>query len=440
MRPIRTGRLREGYQSKREPRKNEVSICVGNGMRVVVKAVGVVRLDLGQGRFFDLENVYCVPSMKRNLVSVSCLVKKRFSFFIDFEGIKISHGSQFIGSACFVNDYWMLSCTYPREIYMIENSETLTGNKRKYRDNSAFLWHRRLGHISKERLHLLVKQEILPALDFSDLIHCIECIKGKFVKQKKKTATRSIALLQLIHTEICGPFATQTICGNKYFITFTDDFSRYCYIYLISDKSQALEKFKIYKAEVEKELNTEIKVVRSDRGGEFFGRYTESGQNKGPFALYLQENGIQAQYTTPGTPEQNGVVERRNRTFLNMVRSLMCTSGLPKFLWGEALKTANYLTNRTPSKSVSLTPFQIWKNRKPSISHTHVWGCKAKARPYNPQENKLDSKTISAFFIGYPDHSKGYKFYCPTHSTRIIETNKAVFMDEINYSHNLEDL
>ena len=175
-------------------------------------------------------------------------------------------------------------------------------------------------------------------------------------------------------------------------------------------------------------------------GGEYFGRYTESGQHKGPFALYLQENGIQAQYTTPGTPEQNGVAERRNRTFLNMVRSLMCTSGLPKFLWGEALKTANYLTNRTPSKSVSLTPFQIWKNRKPSIFHTHVWGCKAEARPYNPQENKLDAKTVSAFFIGYPDHSKGYKFYCPTHSTRIIETNKAVFMDEINYSHHFEDL
>jgi transposase InsO family protein len=211
-------------------------------------------------------------------------------------------------------------------------------------------------------------------------------------------------------------------------------------VYLISEKSQSLEKFKIYKAEVEKELNSGIKVVRSDRGGEFYGKFSESGQHKGPFALFLEENGIQAQYTTPGTPEQNGVAERRNRTLLNMIRSMMCTSGLPKFLWGEALKTANYLTNRIPSKAVTKIPFETWKNRKPSIQHLHVWGCRAEARPYNPKESKLDSKTVSGFFIGYPDHSRGYKFYCPSHSTRIIETNKAVFFDEVNHSNNLEDL
>ena len=110
-------------------------------------------------------------------------------------------------------------------------------------------------------------------------------------------------------------------------------------------------------------------------------------------------------------------------------------------LWGEALKTTNYLTNRTPSKSVSATktPFELWKNRKPSIYHTHVWGCKPEARPYNPNESKLDPKTVSASFIGYCEHSKDYKFYCPTHSHRIIETNKAVFLNETNYSHSFED-
>jgi hypothetical protein len=118
----------------------------------------------------------------------------------------------------------------------------------------------------------------------------------------------------------------------------------------------------------------------------------------------------------------------------------MCTSGLPRFLWGEALKTANYLTNRTPSKSVTKTPFELWNNRKPSLNHTHVWGCKAEARLYNPQESKLDSKTVSAFFIGYPEKSKGFRFYCPTHSTRIIETSKAIFIEEMNYSQAFEDL
>ena len=85
----------------------------------------------------------------------------------------------------------------------------------------------------------------------------------------------------------------------------------------------------------------------------------------------------------------------------------MSTSGLPRDLWGEALKTSNYISNRTPSKLVANTPFELWNGRKPSFHHLHVWGCKAEAWPYIPKVNKLDSKTVSANFIGYPEKSKG---------------------------------
>ena len=91
-------------------------------------------------------------------------------------------------------------------------------------ENSAYLWHKRLGHISKERLQRLVKNEILPNLDFTDLSLCVECIKGKQTKHNKKGATRSTQLLKIIHTDICGPFDTPTFGGEKYFITFIDDF------------------------------------------------------------------------------------------------------------------------------------------------------------------------------------------------------------------------
>ena len=441
--PVHITNSLQGLQSLRRPRENEVRIHVGEGTRVEIEAVGFVKLVLRPGVFLVLEQVYYVPSMSRNLISVAVLVKDNCQFLIDSYGMKISRASHYLATAQFIDDYWSLPNTCHTEVLLIENGvdDSITGNKRKMNEKSAFLWHRRLGHVSKERLKLLIKQGILPNLDFSDLVDCIECVKGKFAKQSKKKASRSTTLLDLVHTDICGPFAVQTICGNKYYITFIDDFSRYCHVYLIAEKSQALEKFKIFKLEAEKELNAVVKCVRSDRGGEYYGRYTETGQHKGPFALFLEENGIIAQYTAPGTPEQNGVAERRNRTFMNMVRSMMCTSGLPHFLWGEALKTANYLSNRTPSKSVSATktPFELWKNRKPSIYHTHVWGCKAEARPYNPKESKLDSKTVSASFIGYCEHSKGFRFYCPSHSQRIIETNKAVFFNEINHSHSFED-
>ena len=104
----------------------------------------------------------------------------------------------------------------------------------------------------------------------------------------------------------------------------------------------------------------------------------------------------------PGTPEQNGVAERRNRTLMDMVRSMMSRTKLPQSLWGEALQIAMYILNRVPSKYVPKTPFELWTNRKPSLNHLKVWRCPAEVRVYNPHERKLDPRTTSEFFIGYP--------------------------------------
>src|SRR5262249_22554874 len=123
------------------------------------------------------------------------------------------------------------------------------------------------------------------------------------------------------------------------------------------------------------------------------------------------------------------VAERRNRTLIEMVRSMLSHSSLPIMLWTYALKTAVYLLNRVPSKAVQKTPFKLWTGRKPSLRHLHVWGCQAEVRIYNPQEKKLDLRTTSGFFISYPEKSKGYRFYCPSHSTRIVETGNARFIE-----------
>ena len=107
----------------------------------------------------------------------------------------------------------------------------------------------------------------------------------------------------------------------------------------------------------------------------------------------------------------------------------MSYSSVPISLWGEALKTVMYILNRVPSKAVPKTPFELWTGRKPSLRHIHIWGCPAEARIYNPREKKLDSRTISGYFIGYPDKSKGYIFYYPNHSVRIVETGNAIFLE-----------
>jgi len=113
-------------------------------------------------------------------------------------------------------------------------------------------------------------------------------------------------------------------------------------------------------------------IVRSDRGGEYYGRYTSDGQAPGPFAKFLQEHGIVAQYTMLGSPDQNGVVERRNRTLLDMVWSMFSSSKLPKSLWAKALKTTMYILNRVPTKAIPKTPFELLKGWKPSLQYMRV--------------------------------------------------------------------
>ncbi|KAL6324412.1 hypothetical protein AAG906_013016 [Vitis piasezkii] len=201
-------------------------------------------------------------------------------------------------------------------------------------------------------------------------------------------------------------------------------------------RNRLLNVFKAFKAKVELRWESPLKC-EVDRGGEYYGRYDETGRNPGPFAKFLLECGIDARYTMPGTPQQIGVVEKRNHTLLDMVRCMLSNSSLPEFLWGEALRTATYILNQVPSKSMPKTPYELWSGKKPSLHHFHVWGCKAEVRPYNPQSKKLDPKTISGFFVGYCIGSRGSRFYCPSHTTRIIESDRVVyFEDEVNADPN----
>jgi len=128
----------------------------------------------------------------------------------------------------------------------------------------------------------------------------------------------------------------------------------------------------------------------------------------------------------------NGVAERRNRTLKDIVRSMICHSTLLESLWGEALKTATYILNRVPTKAATKTPYELWIGRKPSLKHFHVWGCPAEARPYKPNEKKLDSGTVSSYFIGYSERSRGYKFYDLILKT-IFETGTATFFEDIEF-------
>ena len=135
---------------------------------------------------------------------------------------------------------------------------------------------------------------------------------------------RSSQPLDLIHTDICDLKFVQTRGGKKYFITFIDDCTRYCQVYLLSGKDEAFEMFKEYKAEVENQLGKKIKSLRSDRGGEYVY----------PFEGFCAEHGIIHQTTAPYSPQQNGIAERKNRTLKEMMNAMLINSGLPQNMWG----------------------------------------------------------------------------------------------------------
>ena len=142
--------------------------------------------------------------------------------------------------------------------------------------------------------------------------------------------------MEIIHTDICGPFTSTALGGYRYFITFIDDFSRYSHVELIYshvelifDKLDSLVAFKEFKVKIELQKNNKLKSVRSDRGGEFYGRYDETRWNPRPFTIYLRECGIDAQYTMFGTPQQSDITEMRNRTLFDTVRSMLENSSFP---------------------------------------------------------------------------------------------------------------
>ena len=196
---------------------------------------------------------------------------------------------------------------------------------------------------------------------------------------------RASELLGLVHTDVCGPMSSVARGGFQYFITFTDDYNRYGYIYLMQHKSESFEKFKWYQNEVQNRTGKTIKFLRSNRGGEYLSQ---------DFSDHLKRCGIVPQLTPPGTPQWNGVSKRRNRTLLDMVRSMMGLTDLPLSFWDYALETTAFTLNRVPSKSVEKTPYEMWTGNSPRLSFLKIWGCEAYVKHLT--SDKLHPKSTNA--------------------------------------------
>ena len=184
-------------------------------------------------------------------------------------------------------------------------------------------------------------------------------------------------------------------------------------------KYEAFEKFKDFKDKLENQLNKSIKSLRFDRGSEYLSE---------EFQDYLRENGIVSQWTPLGTPQHNGVSERRNRTLLDMVRSMMPGTDLPLSFWGLALETATLLLNQVPSKTVSQTPYELWSVKHHSLSYLRVWGCDTYVKL--TQTNKLDDRVVKCKFVGYALNSRAYVFYVQNELIIFVSRNAKFLENE----------
>jgi hypothetical protein len=243
----------QALRRTRDLKKGEVDLRVGNGASVAALAVGVYFLSLPSGLVLKLNNCYFVPALTKSIISISALDVDGFYFTFKNKCCSFSRDGIFYGTGILSNGLYILDMNV--DVLNINNKKAKTNDL-----NESYLWHCRLGHINKNRISKLHKDGMLDQFDYESFDTCEACLLGKMTKSPfSGKGIRSNELLELIHTDVCDPMTIQAKEGYSYFITFTDDHSCYGYIYLMKYKSEAFEKFKEFRNEVEKQLGKEIK-------------------------------------------------------------------------------------------------------------------------------------------------------------------------------------
>ena len=391
---------------------------------------------VGLKKYKNLEwyDVLFVPNLKRSLISIRQL---------DDEGKK----AVFSGNCCTVYDKSgeiLLQGTRISSLYVADNLIIL---EKKYgllceSKSELALWHRRLGHIGYSGLQKLIEKNMANGICLTyskdDVEFCEPCIMGKqnrkpFIICEIPRATR---LLEVVHSDLCGPMPVSTHMGEKYFVLFTDGFSHQIVPYLLKTKSEVTERFIQYEKMVTSKFLEKITRFRCDNGGEF------SSQR---FQDVCKTKGISIEYTVPYTPEQNGVSERMNRTVVEKARTMLTESDLPEFLWGEAVMTACYLVNRSPTSALAenKTPYEIWNGKKPDLSKLKIFGCVAYVHIPSQLRTKFQPKSRKCRFVGYS--ANGYRLWDPEkrkiiHARDVIFNENALMTDHVVSCKNLRDL
>jgi hypothetical protein len=403
-------------------KKTSYKVELGDKSTYLVERFGQASVKLKTGNNVHLSNVLYVPGLEKNLVSISCLEDRgnRIAFV---DGKMLSwHKDSNIEKARVIG-------TREGNLYRLleQNEEALVHDE----FNPNELWHRRYAHINYQALSFLKKMvEGIPELQSTHKGICKGCALGKNIKKPfPSNNNRSKEILDLIHSNVCGPMPVKSLGGFLYYVIFIDDYSRKTWLYLLKTKDEVFNKFQEFKAEIENLTNKKIKTLRKDNGGEYTSK---------EFVAFCKSAGIRRELTVPHNPQQNGIAERKNRSIEETIKALLNDQGLSMFLWGEAAMTAIYVQNRSPHHILKgMTPEEAFSGKKPNVENLRIFGCFVYSHIPKDKRNKLEPSGKKGIFVGYSESSKAYRIYI-TEQHKIEVSRDMAFNEKMAFKKSIE--
>ena len=291
-------------------------IILGNGEIIQATHIGNIEVELKTGETASmglLTNVLYTPDVTRNLFSVASCIQAGNQVTFSTNKAKIFNAqNELVAQGSLHDGLWSLETS---------SSGTAFIGKAK---TGFDLWHQRFGHLGLENLKkvqgLVGGMEGVKLSEFT----CDACVEGKQTKNSSTTLPKSSTrILEVVHSDVCGPIKPTSLGGNRYFVSFIDDFSRKSWVFLMKEKREVFSKFQQFKTMAETQSGEKLSTLRSDNGGEYTGK---------DFSEFCKDQGVIHVYSSPYSPNQNGVAERFNRTMIDMVTSMLSSSKLPLLL------------------------------------------------------------------------------------------------------------
>ena len=385
-------------------------IMIASGETISSKGRGTVKVIAGIGLNIVeliLLNVLFVPELHTNLLSIRKITENNLSVIFTNFGCHLKARNKTFLIGKFVNGLYTL--IQPQQQCAVTQCNSVCIHD----------WHRKMAHRHLGDVRKMSTFGIkISKCNCNDT--CEACVQGKMSRLPfSKSAEKKTKRLECIVSDLCGPMQTESIGKSKYFITFTDVFSGYTEVSFIRSKDQAADKtIEFIERCITSTKETPI-VFRSDRGTEFTNKHLQN---------FLASKGISFECTTPYSPQQNGIAERKNRTLVEAARTMLIAAQMPNKFWAEAVHHATDTFNKMIKGNMNLSPYELFFQKKPSLEF-HEFGCDVFVMKPDALRRKLDVKADKMRFVGFDNNSKGYRVLNSNNAIKISRDVKFILTD-----------